>query len=101
MKSIRLEPNEIALHALLGEVSSDEDDFGRGMLSAYVVSAEDGQPGGGFFTLAEKLGRKFTYRDSFWVAELKHVQSVAGSRSMTGLATAQVNAISSGPGDSI
>ena len=74
MKSIAIEPHSYALAHMLGEVSDDEDSAGRGMLSAYVVSAETGGPGGGFFELAEKLGRDVRDRDAFWVAELRRVE---------------------------
>lgn len=75
MKSIEIEPHSYALAHMLGEVSDDEDSAGRGMLSAYVVSAETGSPGGGFFELAEKLGRDVGDRDAFWVAELRRVET--------------------------
>ena len=75
MKTIEIEPHSYALAHMLGEVSDDEDSAGRGMLSAYVVSAESGGPGGGFFELAEKLGRDVADRDKFWVEELHHVES--------------------------
>jgi hypothetical protein len=40
---------------LLGEISEDEHNAGRPMLSAIVVDKNDGQTGEGFFTLARKL----------------------------------------------
>lgn len=75
MKSIDIEPHSYALAHVLGEVSDDEDSAGRGMLSAYVVSAETGGPGGGFFELADKLGRDVRDRDAFWVDELRRVET--------------------------
>ena len=75
MKTIKIEPHSYALAHMLGEVSADEDSGGRGMLSAYVVSADTGGPGGGFFELAAQLGRKFEDRDAFWIAELKLVEA--------------------------
>jgi hypothetical protein len=73
LKSISIEPHQFAMFAMLGEISEDEDSLGRGMLSAYVVSAETGLPGGGFFELAEKLGRRADDRLAFWVGEIKRV----------------------------
>lgn len=75
MKTIEIEPHSYALAHMLGEVSSDEDSAGHGMLSAYVVSAETGGPGGGFFELAVELGRKVEDRDAFWVAEIQRVEA--------------------------
>ena len=43
---------------MLGEISSEEDAAGRGMLTVLVVHrAGDMQPGPGFFELAKQLGR--------------------------------------------
>ena len=56
VKAISLEPHQYAMFAILGEVSDDEDSMGRGMLSAYVVTAETGIPGDGLLELTEKLG---------------------------------------------
>ncbi len=75
LTTVSIEPHSYALAHMLGEVSDDEDSAGRGMLSAYVVSAETGGPGGGFFELAEKLGRDVRDRDAFWVAELHRVDA--------------------------
>jgi hypothetical protein len=41
---------------LLGEISEDEHNAGRPMLSAIAVNLK-GMPGGGFFNLARLLGR--------------------------------------------
>ena len=75
IKSVSLEPHQYAMFAILGEVSDDEDSMGRGMLSAYVVTAETGIPGGGFFELAEKLGRRVDDRLAFWVEEIRRVDA--------------------------
>jgi len=42
---------------ICGEISKEEGENGRPMLSAVVVSKSDGMPGEGFFVLAKKLGR--------------------------------------------
>jgi hypothetical protein len=76
LRSISIEPHQFAMFAMLGEISNEEDSLGRGMLSAYVVPAETGVPGGGFFDLAEKLGRRVDDRLAFWVEEIKRVDAV-------------------------
>ena len=42
---------------ICGEISGDEMDHGRPMLSAVVVSVMTGMPGDGFFNLARTLGK--------------------------------------------
>jgi hypothetical protein len=72
--TVRLEPDALALHALLGDISEHENNRGRGMLSVLVVHKDgDMLPGGGFFTLAKKLGRDTTDRVECWVREFKRV----------------------------
>jgi hypothetical protein len=74
---IELEPNSYALAAMLGEVSTEEDAAGRGMLSVIVVHKDgDMQPGPGFFELAEELGRDTSDILKCWVEELKKVHRV-------------------------
>lgn len=56
--SIRLEAHDPRLAHLLGEISSQEDAAGRGMLTVVVVRKNgDQKPGAGFFDLAKALGR--------------------------------------------
>ncbi len=75
--TIELEPNSFALAAMLGELSSEEDAAGRGMLSVIVVHKEgDMQPGPGFFELAGELGRDTSDILVCWVEELKMVHRV-------------------------
>lgn len=61
---------------ILGEVSEDEHDAGRPMLSAVVVGSS-GIPGPGFFKLAEQLGKLQTTDKEgahrFWQEERKAV----------------------------
>ncbi|RTE94553.1 hypothetical protein D6B98_01735 [Bradyrhizobium sp. LVM 105] len=50
IQSINLEPHDPRLFHLLGEISSEEDAEGRGMLTVVVVhKLGDMQPGPGFF----------------------------------------------------
>lgn len=80
VKAISLEPHQYAMFAILGGVSDDEDSAGRAMLSAYVATAETGVPGGGFFELSEKLGRRVDDRLAFWVEEIRRGRrGVAGT----------------------
>lgn len=72
--TIQLEPHDPRLFRLLGEISTEEDAVGRGMLSAVVVhKAGDMQPGPGFFELAKSLGRDTSDIVDCWVKELKLV----------------------------
>jgi hypothetical protein len=76
LESIRLEANSYALFAMLGEVSREEDQAGRGMLTVIVVhKSGDMQPGPGFFELAQLLGRDTSDILACWVAELKKVHA--------------------------
>ncbi|MDD1529633.1 hypothetical protein C7U92_27945 [Bradyrhizobium sp. WBOS7] len=77
IQSIRLEPHDPRLFHLLGEVSSEEDAAGRGMLTVVVVhKLGDMQPGPGFFELAKLLGRDTKNIEKCWVAELHRVHAV-------------------------
>ena len=66
---------------LLGEISCEEDNAGRPMLSALVVTEATGLPGRGFFGLAVDLGKlpagaSGKARNAFWKKELKRVHAV-------------------------
>jgi hypothetical protein len=72
--AIRLEPDAYPFHAMLGEISTAEDQAGRGMLTVIVVHKDgDMQPGPGFFNLAGRLGHDTSDRLTFWVGELDKV----------------------------
>lgn len=76
IKSINLDPESYALAAMLGEISSEENAAGRGMLSVVVVhKTGDMQPGPGFFELAKDLGRDTSDILKCWVEELKKVHA--------------------------
>jgi hypothetical protein len=65
------------LFHLIGEISTEEDAAGRGMLSVVVVHKHgDMQPGPGFFDLAKRLGRDTSDILKCWVAELHRVHAV-------------------------
>jgi len=75
--TVSLDPHDQRLFHLLGEISSEEDASGRGMLSVIVVHKfGDMQPGPGFFELAKKLGRDTSDILKCWVDELKKVHAV-------------------------
>lgn len=74
IKTIDLEAHDQRLFQLLGEVSTEEDALGHGMLSAVVVhKTDDERPGQGFFELAKSLGRDTSDIEECWNAELKRV----------------------------
>jgi len=74
VQSIRLEPDSHALADLLGEISSEEDAVGHGMLTVIVVHKNgDMQPGPGFFGLAQELGRDTSNIEKCWVDEFNRV----------------------------
>lgn len=72
--SIYLEAHDPRLFHLLGEVSTEEDAAGRGMLTVVVVhKTGDYMPGPGYFELAQELGRDTDDLDACWITELKRV----------------------------
>ena len=68
-----LEPHDPRLARMLGDISTEEDEAGRGMLSAVVVHKGDRIPGPGFFTLARSRGRDTIDEDKCWIEELQKV----------------------------
>jgi hypothetical protein len=76
VRSISFAADDDPFHKLLGQISIEENDAGRGMLSALVilkVGHREGYPGAGFFDLARLLGRHITDRDQFWIEEVGRV----------------------------
>ena len=72
--TVPFEPHDFRLFHLLGEISTEEDEAGRGMLSVVVVHKDgDMQPGPGFFQLAEELGRDTSDILSCRITELRKV----------------------------
>ena len=81
IKTIKLEAHDPRLFDLIGQISSEEDSAGRGMLSVVVVhKVGDMQPGPGFFELAEKLGRNTSDILKCWITELKRVHAIWSDR---------------------
>jgi len=74
IRAIRLEAHDYAVREFLGEISTEEHDRGRGMLSAVVVyKTGDQMPGPGFFELARELGHRVNDNTAFWIQELNRV----------------------------
>lgn len=72
--ALSLEPHDPRLFHLLGEISSEEDAAGRGMLTAIVVHKfGDMQPGPGFFELAKSRGRNTNDMLACWISEFNKV----------------------------
>jgi hypothetical protein len=77
--SIQVEAHDPRLFHLLGEVSTEENASGRGMLTVIVVHKDgDMQPGPGFFELAKSLGRDTSDILSCWIKELNKVHAYWG-----------------------
>jgi hypothetical protein len=76
IKAITLDAHDPRFFDLLGEISTEEDTAGRGMLSVIVVHKHgDMQPGPGFFELANKRGRNTKDILACWVTELHSVHA--------------------------
>ena len=74
VQSCSLEPRGPHLAHMLGEISSEENEVGRGLLTVVVVhKAGDMRPGPGFFDLAQSLGRITVDEEVFWIEELNRV----------------------------
>lgn len=72
--AINIEAHDSRMNHLLGEISSEEDAQGRGMLTAIVVhKSGDLRPGPGFYDLAKSLGKDTSDKDFFWISEVKTV----------------------------
>ena len=81
IRSIDLEPQSPQLAHMLGEISTEEHEAGRGMLTVVVVHKfGDQMPGPGFFELARSLGHDTRDREAFWVAELAKAHRTWSSR---------------------
>jgi hypothetical protein len=74
ISSIAFKPDDFAFASLLGEISTEEDEAGRGMLTALVIRKGDEMlPGAGFYNLAERLGRDTADWLQCWVTEINRV----------------------------
>lgn len=74
ISAISIEAHDPRMFHLLGEISTAEDQAGRGMLTAIVVhKSGDMQPGPGFFELAKSLGKDTSDPLAYWVSEFNKV----------------------------
>jgi len=81
ISSVQLQPHDTRLAHMLGEISTEEDEAGRGMLTVVVVhKLGDMEPGKGFYELAAYLGRDTSDLQRCWVDELHRVHAAWGSK---------------------
>lgn len=74
LRTITIGYHSQAMDDLLVDVSTQEHETGRPLLSVMVVHKYgDQEPGNGFYTLAGCLGFKFSDRQAFWIAEFNRV----------------------------
>lgn len=72
--AVNVEYHDPRLNALLGEVATEEEQRGRGLLSVLVVhKLGDMQPGKGFYELAKWFNRTIADHTRFWVDEFNRV----------------------------
>jgi molybdopterin synthase catalytic subunit len=77
IKAVKFLAHDTRLFHLLGQISVEENDSGRGMLSVVVVHKYgDMQPGPGFFVLAQHLGHDTKDLLKFWVEQLKKIHAL-------------------------
>lgn len=77
MTTIQVEPHEIVLWEIIGDVARDEEQAGRGLLSVVVVHKHgDMEPGPGFFELAKYFKRNTSDQTKCWIEETKRVYKV-------------------------
>ena len=67
------EKDRAALGRLLGEISKETDEAGKGMLSAMAVSKDAYMPTYGFFNLAKESGYEVGDKTEFWIAQYNKV----------------------------
>lgn len=76
IRSVTMQPHDSRLAHFLGEISTEEDDAGRGMLTVLVVhKSGDMEPGPGFYELAKYLGRDVSDPQKCWIDELHKVHA--------------------------
>ncbi len=73
IETLKFDPHGVLLAHLLGEISSEEDAAGQGMLTVLVAHKGTIEPGPGFFVLAKSLGRDVSDPLRFWSEEFRRV----------------------------
>lgn len=72
--SVQLDAFGPPLSSMLGQLSLEEHELGRPLLSVLVVhKLGDMKPGVGFFELAQQLGRQTSDTDKAWITEVQKV----------------------------
>lgn len=69
-------PRNAVFHCLLGQISDEQEEKGRGLLTALVVHKDDLKPGVGFYEGAAQWGRDITGRDRCWQEEIEKLQRI-------------------------
>jgi hypothetical protein len=72
--AVRMEPHDTRLAHFLGEVSTEEHEAGRPLITALVVHKHDLQPGKGFFDLSRSLGFSFIDGTAFWSDQIERLR---------------------------
>lgn len=67
-------PRNSVFHCLLGQLSDESEEQGRGLLTALVVHKEDHRPGSGFFDGAAHWGRDTTDPERCWSQEIEKLE---------------------------
>lgn len=70
-----MEPHDPRLAHFLGEISTEEYEGGRSLITALVVHKHDLQPGKGFFELSRSLGYSFIDDIEFWSDQLDRLRA--------------------------
>lgn len=67
-------PRDSRLPQFLAEISTEEAEAGRGMMTALIVrKTGDQRPGMGFFQLGKRLGYEVSDSEKFWLEEVNKV----------------------------
>ena len=76
LTTIPVHHHSAALFGILGDISTEENSAGRGMLSALVIHKKgDQEPGPGFFELAAELNKNTSDILKCWITEVKKVHA--------------------------
>ena len=76
MTTIPVEPHDMVLWEIIGDVARDEEKANRGLLSVVVVRKNDMQPGGGFYELAKYFNRNTGDKMKCVTTEMHKVHAV-------------------------
>ena len=78
ISAINFDPHGYDFRHFLGQLSSESDAAGEGMITALVIYKDGDQlPGPGFFDLAKRLGRDISDRVRCWSHEVNRVHRAA------------------------